>query len=97
MLRSAKHLGTLLPKGWPRQVRSAVVHAISMSNVVFTVTRSHAENHFNARVRIRTCAGPSARKQRLFRLPAQNEGCGTCRPPCEFTDQTSGAPLHRTR
>ena len=52
MLATPKRVGMLLPKGWPRRVRSAVVHAISMSNVVFTVTRSHAENHFNARVRI---------------------------------------------
>ncbi len=41
-----------LPKGWPRRVRSAVIHAVSMANVVFTVTRSQAENHFNARVRL---------------------------------------------
>ena len=52
MLATPKRIGALLPKGWPGHVRSAVVHAISMSNVVFTVTRSHAENHFNARVRI---------------------------------------------
>ena len=52
MLTSPSRVGTLLPKNWPRRVRSAVVHAISMSNVVFTVTRSHGENHFNARVRI---------------------------------------------
>jgi transcriptional regulator with XRE-family HTH domain len=52
MLDSSRHLGAPLPKNWPRRVRSAVVHAISMSNVVFAVTRSHAENHFNARVRI---------------------------------------------
>ncbi len=51
MLGKPKHDGIPLPKGWPRQVRSAVVHAISMANVVFTVTRGHAENHFNARVR----------------------------------------------
>ena len=51
MLDSSRRLG-LLPKGWPRRVRLAVVNAISMSNVVFAVTRSHAENHFNARVRI---------------------------------------------
>ena len=54
MLSSPSRVGTLLPKGWPRRVRSAVVHAISMSNVVFTVTRGHAENHFNARVRLQT-------------------------------------------
>ena len=41
-----------LPKGWPRHVRSAVVHAISMANVAFTATRAHAENHFNARIRV---------------------------------------------
>jgi putative transposase len=41
---SSSHLGTALPKNWPRRARSALVHAISMSNVVFTVTRSHAEN-----------------------------------------------------
>jgi hypothetical protein len=52
MFTTPKRIGALLPKGWPNRVRSAVVHAISMSNVVFTVTRSHGENHFNARVRI---------------------------------------------
>ena len=52
MPATPKRLGRLLPRNWPSQVRSAVVHAISMSNVVFTVTRSHGENHFNARVRI---------------------------------------------
>jgi len=41
-----------LPQHWPRRVRSAVVHAVSMANTAFTVTRSHAENHFNARVRL---------------------------------------------
>jgi transposase-like protein len=52
MLATPKRIAALLPKGWPTRVRSAVVHAISMSNVVFAVTRSHAENHFNARVRV---------------------------------------------
>jgi transcriptional regulator with XRE-family HTH domain len=52
MLASSRPNGAPLPKNWPRRVRSALVHAISMSNVVFTVTRSHAENHFNARVRL---------------------------------------------
>jgi putative transposase len=45
---------TLLPKGWPRRVRSAAIHAVSMANAVFAVTRSHAENHFNARVRLQS-------------------------------------------
>ncbi|MBZ5638842.1 MAG: DDE-type integrase/transposase/recombinase [Acidobacteriia bacterium] len=42
-----------LPKGWSQRVRSAAIHAVSMANVVFTVTRSRAENHFNARVRLK--------------------------------------------
>jgi hypothetical protein len=40
-----------LPRHWPRRVRSAVVHAVSMANLAFTVTRAHAENQFSARVR----------------------------------------------
>ncbi len=31
MLATPKRVGALLPKGWPNCVRSAVVHAISMS------------------------------------------------------------------
>ena len=41
-----------LPKSWPRRVRSAVVHAVAMANVVSAATRSRAENHFSARVRL---------------------------------------------
>ncbi len=41
-----------LPKGWSRRVRSAVVQAVSMANVIFTATRGQAENQFNARVRL---------------------------------------------
>jgi len=40
-----------LPNHWPRRVRSAVVHAVSMANVAFTIARSRAEHHFDARVR----------------------------------------------
>ena len=41
-----------LPAAWPRHVRSAIVHAVSMANVAFTATRARAANHFNARVRL---------------------------------------------
>ena len=40
----SSQFGTVLPKHWPRGIRSALVHAISMSNVVFTVTRSQRRN-----------------------------------------------------
>jgi len=41
-----------LPKNWPRNVRSAVVHAVSMANVAFTVTRDDAESRSSARIRL---------------------------------------------
>jgi len=31
---------TPLPKHWPRRVRSAVIHAVSMANVAFTATQA---------------------------------------------------------
>ena len=37
-----------LPKNWPRHVRSAVVHAVSMANVAFSATQARAENHIHA-------------------------------------------------
>ena len=33
-----------LPKGWPRTVRSAVIHAISLAQFSLTHTRSWAAN-----------------------------------------------------
>src|SRR5213593_4613761 len=42
-----------LPKGWPRGVRSAVIHTISLARTSVTHTRSWAANHFNERVRLK--------------------------------------------
>jgi putative transposase len=41
-----------LPKAWPRLARSAVVHAVSMASVAFTVSRARAENHYLAKIRL---------------------------------------------
>ena len=43
-----------LPKHWPRRVRSAVVHAVSMASVAFTATRVQAENQFNRGTRVQS-------------------------------------------
>ena len=40
-----------LPRNWPRRVRSAVVHAVSMANAAFTISRSGAEHSYDARLR----------------------------------------------
>ena len=42
-----------LPKGWPKHVRSSVLHAISLANFSLTFTRSWAANSFNARIRLK--------------------------------------------
>jgi len=42
-----------LPRGWPRHVRSAVIHAISLAHFSLTSTRSWAVNSWNARVRLK--------------------------------------------
>jgi hypothetical protein len=41
-----------LPKHWPRRVRSAIVHAISMANVAFTASQARVEKHFLARTHL---------------------------------------------
>jgi hypothetical protein len=38
-----------LPHGWPRYVRSAVVHALSLADLVFTRTLSWAPESLNPR------------------------------------------------
>jgi len=42
-----------LPHGWPRRVRSAVVHAISLAHTSLTSARGWAANSWNARVRLK--------------------------------------------
>jgi transcriptional regulator with XRE-family HTH domain len=43
-----------LPRGWPRRVRSAVIHTISLARTSVTHSRSWAANHFNDRIRLKT-------------------------------------------
>jgi putative transposase len=42
-----------LPRGWPRRVRSAVIHTISLARTSAPHTRSWAANHYNARIRLK--------------------------------------------
>jgi len=41
-----------LPRGWPRRVRSAAVHAISLADLAFTKTLSWAADGLNPRLRL---------------------------------------------
>jgi len=52
MLRSAEGPSIALPEGWPRFVRSAVVHTVSMARTAFTVAHTHAEHHAHPRARL---------------------------------------------
>jgi len=42
-----------LPKSWPRSIRSAVIHTISLAQFSLTHTRSWAVNNWNARIRLK--------------------------------------------
>ena len=42
-----------LPKGWPRSIRSAVIHTISLAQFSLTHTRSWSANSRNARIRLK--------------------------------------------
>lgn len=42
-----------LPRRWPKRVRSAVLHAISLARVSLTCARGWAANNRNARVRLK--------------------------------------------
>ena len=41
-----------LPSGWPKNVKSAVIHAISLAHYAITCARGWAANSINARVRL---------------------------------------------
>jgi len=83
MISTGSYRATPLPKHWPRRVRSAIVHAVSIANVALTATQAHAENHFSARTRLRATNNRLQRQVALFqeelrikdarmeRLPAQ--------------------------
>ncbi len=47
------HLAIPLPKAWPRSVRSAVVHAVSLAHFSLTSARAVAANSINARIRLK--------------------------------------------
>ncbi len=53
MAGSTPPLRIPLPKGWPRSIRSAVIHAISLAQFSLTHTRSWAANNWNARIRLK--------------------------------------------
>jgi len=56
-----------LPKGWSRRVRSAIVHAISIANVVFTATRARAANAPDGQIPLQAELDQRDRKISLLR------------------------------
>lgn len=84
MAKPAAILSTTLPAGWPKYVRSAAIHAISLAQVALTSTRSWAANSWNARIRLKA-ENDRFRQElsllqeelrikdtRMLRIPAQN-------------------------
>ena len=55
-----------LPEGWPKCVRGAVIHVISLAHYAITYARGWAANSINARVRL--AAGSDQLKQEVALL-----------------------------
>jgi putative transposase len=53
MLTNVAIVKVSLPKSWPRCVRSAIIHTISLAQTCLTHARSVAANSFNARIRLK--------------------------------------------
>jgi len=53
MSLNLREFKTPLPEGWPRRVRSAVIHALSLARTSLFLARADAENHFDERLRLR--------------------------------------------
>ena len=84
-----------LPKQWPSQVRSGVLHAISLAHFTLTFTRSWAANSLNARIRLKQHNDRlrqelallreemRVKDSRMLRISAQRRPLGICwsRPP----------------
>jgi len=56
-----------LPNKWPRRVRSAVVHAVSIAQTSLTLARGWAANSVNARIRLKTENGRICQEVGLLR------------------------------
>ena len=54
MSSEPKHRTVPLPEGWPRQVRSAIIHAVSMARTAFVARQTCAEHHADARFRLQS-------------------------------------------
>lgn len=92
-----------LPHGWPRRVRSAVVHAVSLAHASLTVTHGWAANNWNARVRLQAendhlrqeirllVEEARIKDERMARIPAQR------RPHYPPTDRLAILELRAAR
>ena len=82
-----------LPSRWPRHVRSAIVHAVSMAGVAFTATQARAENHFNARSRLRASNDRLLRQVALLREELRIKDAWTVCPHSagRITRQSNGS------
>ena len=67
MPRVASPLPLPLSKGWPRHVRSAVIHAISLAQTSLTASRGWAAESLNAWLRRRAEVDRLQQETRLLR------------------------------
>ena len=96
MVGSTPPLRIPLPKGWPRSIRSAVIHAISLAQFSMPHIRSWAANNWNARIRLKQendrlrqevalfIKEMRIKDARMLRIPAQRLGASSGSKSCSF-------------
>jgi transposase InsO family protein len=80
MSRSAR-LSVALPARWPKSVRSAVVHAMSLAAATLTATRGWAADHVSSRVRLRAELERLRQEVSLLQEEMRLKDCRTMRVP----------------
>ena len=69
-----------LPRGWPSQVRSAILHVISLAQFTLAYTRGWAANSPNSRIRLKAELGRARQNWKTIQRPAV--------PPLPLPDDT---------
>src|SRR5262245_38532204 len=80
MIRSAR-MSVVLPVRWPRGVRSAVVHTMSLAAAALTATRGWAADHLSSRVRLRSEIERLRQEVSLLQEEMRLKDCRTMRIP----------------
>ncbi len=96
MAKHQESQGIPLPRGWPRRVRSAMLHVIALAQYAVTYTRSWAVNGRIARLRIKAENDQLRQEEALLReeirIKAAHEACRATETTALCANRAHGDP-----